>query len=151
MFSESACGNRVFGGRSFGEGTMSAEELWDVGAAKGLKAGECVQWGFVSLVNGAASILGALIAAIVNVIFWQSPPAGLPNALASVGTVIGLVITLGVVGYGIAAGLKGHRATPEDSPRALLATAGVVLGAAALLVWIVVGIDLLGSISAYTG
>jgi hypothetical protein len=130
---------------------MTADDLWEVGAAKGVKAGECVRWGLLSLFNGAVSILGALIAAIVNVIFWRSPPSGLPDALASVGAVIGLVITLGLVGFGIAAGLKGRRATPDDSPRALLATAGVVLGTAAMLLWIIVGMDLLGSLSSYTG
>jgi hypothetical protein len=130
---------------------MTTDDLWEVGAAKGVKAGERVQWGLVSLINGAVLILSALIAAYVNVIFWRSPPSGLPNAAAFVGAVVGLVITLGVAGFGIAAGLKGRWAIPDDSPRAVLATAGAVIGAAAMLLWIIVGIDLLASLSSFTG
>jgi hypothetical protein len=53
---------------------MTTDDLWEVGAAKGVKAGGHVQWGQMSLTNGAVSILGALIAVIVNVNFWRSPP-----------------------------------------------------------------------------
>jgi hypothetical protein len=130
---------------------MTTDYLWEVGAAKGAKAGERVQWGLMSVINGAVSILGGLIAAIVNVNFWRSPPPGLPNAAAFIGAVVGLIITLGVVGFGIAAGLKARRATTDDSYSALMATAGVVIGGAAMLLWIVVGIDLLASLSSFTG
>jgi hypothetical protein len=61
------------------------------------------------------------------------------------------VIALGVAGFGIAAGLKGRQAARDDSRRALLATAGVVIGVAAMLLWIAVGIDLLASVSSFTG
>jgi hypothetical protein len=130
---------------------MTADDLWEAGAAKGVKAGGRVPWGQMSLTNGAASILSAVIAAIVNVIFWRSPPPGLPSAAASVGTVLGLVVALGVTGFGIAAGLKARQAAPDDSRHALLAAAGVVIGIAAMLLWIAVGIDLLASVSSFTG
>jgi hypothetical protein len=129
---------------------MTTDDRWDVGAAKGMKGGEPIQWGLVSFSNGVVSIFGALIAALVNVSFWRSPPAGLPHAVAFAGAVAGLLVTLGVVGFGNAVGVKGRRPIP-NSRGALLATAGIAIGTAAMYLWVIVGIDLLASLSAFTG
>jgi hypothetical protein len=124
---------------------------WEVGAAKGVKAGGRTPWGFVSITNGAASILGALIAAVVNVDFWQWPPLERADRVAVIGTAVGLTAALGVTSFGIMARLWGSRTGRDSPPRSLLATAGIVIGAGAMLLWIIVGIDLLASLSSFAG
>jgi hypothetical protein len=93
-------------------------------------------------VIGAVLVLAVPIASIFNVVFWRSGPSELPVVPALAGAVFGLLVILGLAVFGVAAGLKGRRASGDSRPSPL-ATAGVVTGAAAIVLWIVVGIDLL--------
>jgi hypothetical protein len=123
--------------------------LADVGATKDVTAGERAQWGLASLMIGAVLVLAAPVASIFNVVFWRSGPSGLPKVPAFVGAVVGLGVILGLAGFGIAAGLKGRHRAPGELRPSPLATAGVVTGAAAMILWIVVAIDLLAILSSF--
>ena len=92
---------------------------------------------------GAALNLAALTTLILNVILWQSGPRGMLRMSALVATVMGLLVVLSLAGFGIAAGLKGRDRTFVDLPPSPLATAGVVTGSAAMILWFLIGIDLL--------
>jgi hypothetical protein len=122
---------------------MTTDSMFDIGLAKGLTASERAQWGLASLLIGAVLIVAALTTLIFNVILWKSGPSGIPRFTALIGTVIGLVAVLGLASFGIAAGLKGRNRTAFDFPPSPLATAGVVTGSAAMILWLITGIDLL--------
>jgi hypothetical protein len=62
---------------------------------------------------------------------------------ALIASVIGLFVVLSLAGFGIAAGLKGRHRTLVLLRPSPLATAGVVTGSAAMILWLLVGIDLL--------
>jgi hypothetical protein len=130
---------------------MTTDYLTDVGATKGATATERAEWGLASLMIGVVLILAAPVALIFNVVFWRSGPSGVPKVPAFVGAVLGLLVILGLAGFGIAAGLKGRHRAPDDSRPSPLATAGVVTGAAAMILWLVVGIDLLAILSSFMG
>jgi hypothetical protein len=130
---------------------MSTDYMADVGPAKDVTAAERAQWGLASLMIGAVLTLAVPVALIFNVVLWRSGPSGLPKVPAFVGSVLGLVVILGLAVFGIAAGLKGRQPAPGESRPSPLATAGVVTGAAAMILWIVVGIDLLAILSSFMG
>jgi hypothetical protein len=115
----------------------------DIGFSKDVVGSERAQWGLASLLIGALSTLSALTTLIFNVILWQTGLGGLPKTTALVGTLIGLVVVLGLTGFGIAAGVKGRNQAHFDSHPSPLATAGFVTGCAAMILWLMVGIDLL--------
>jgi hypothetical protein len=122
---------------------MITDRLIDIGLAKDLTGSERAQWGLASLLIGAALNLAALTTLILNVILWQSGPRGMLRMSALVATVMGLLVVLSLAGFGIAAGLKGRDRTFVDLPPSPLATAGVVTGSAAMILWFLIGIDLL--------
>jgi hypothetical protein len=122
---------------------MTTDSLFDIGLAKDMTASERAQWGLASLLIGAVLILAALTTLIFNLILWQSGPRGMPRGSAIMGTVLGLLVVLGLASFGIAAGFKGRTRTPLDFPPSPLATAGVVTGTAAMILWLLIGIDLL--------
>jgi hypothetical protein len=123
--------------------TMNTEYYLDIGLAKDLMGSERAQWGLASLLIGAVLILAALMTLIFNVLLWQSGHRPMPRMLALIGMVIGLVAVLGLAWFGISAGLKGRSRTPLHSPPSPLATAGVVTGSIALILWLLIGFDLL--------
>src|SRR5690349_1654431 len=120
---------------------MATDYVTDLGATKGATAAERAQWGLASLLIGAALIIAAPVALIFNVLLWRSGPSGLAKVPALCGAVLGLLAVLGLAAFGLAAGVKGRRA-PDDSSASPLATAGVVTGATAIILWLIVGIDL---------
>jgi hypothetical protein len=125
------------------KGFMNTDYYLDIGLTKDLMGSERAQWGLASLLIGAVLILAALMTLIFNVLLWQSGPRGMPRMAALIGTVIGLAAVLGLAGFGIVAGLKGRSRTPLNSPPSPLATAGVVTGSTALVLWLLIGFDLL--------
>jgi hypothetical protein len=122
---------------------MSTDHLIDIGMAKHETESERAQWGLASLLIGSVLIVAALITLIFNVMLWQSGPRGLPRLLALIGTLVGLLVVLYLAGFAIRAGLKGRNRPFAELPPSPLATAGVVTSSAAMILWLIVGIDLL--------
>jgi hypothetical protein len=122
---------------------MSTDLLSDVGAAKGAATEEGTQWGLASLVIGGGLCLAAPITLVANILLWRAGPSGLPVGLALAAAVVGLLVVAGLAASGIAFGLRGWRATAGGGRPSPLATAGVLTGAAASVIWLIVGIDLI--------
>jgi hypothetical protein len=122
---------------------MTTDHWIDIGLAKDLTASERAQWGLASLVIGSVLILAALITLIFNVVLWQSSPRSIQRILVFPATVLGLLLVLSLSVFGIVAGLKGRQQTFIDLPPSPLATAGVATGFTALILWLIVGTDLL--------
>ncbi|MDG3008031.1 hypothetical protein [Paludisphaera mucosa] len=121
---------------------MSIDFATDFSMTKGLTDGERAQWGLASVIIGAALVLAAPMAMIYCLLLWRSEYTNIPVIPAFIGAVVSLAAILGLAGFGVAAGLKGRRLAGDPRPSPL-ATAGVASGAAAIVLWIVVGIDLL--------
>jgi hypothetical protein len=122
---------------------MVTELRSDVGDAKGAATGDGAQRGLASLIIGAVLVLDASITLVFNTLLWQAGPAGLPLVPAFAGAVVGLLVVLGLAAFGIGLGLMGRRRAPDNRPPSPLATAGVATGIAAMILWLVVGIDLI--------
>jgi hypothetical protein len=136
-------GTRSSNGTSSEEWLMKTDDLIDIGLAKDVEASERAQWGLASLLIGLVSIIAALMTLIFNVVLWQSGHRGMPRMLALIGMLVGLLVFLGLAGFGIAAGHKGRKRTFLELPASPLATAGVVTGWAAIILWLMIGFDLL--------
>jgi hypothetical protein len=130
---------------------MAAGLLSDVGDAKGAAADDPAQWGLASLIIGAVLLLDASITLVFNTLLWRNGPSGLPIVPAFVGAVLGLLVVLGLVAFGIGLGVRGWRGTPADRRPSPLAIAGVATGATAIILWLVVGIDLIVILSSFAG
>jgi hypothetical protein len=129
---------------------MSAELLSDVGDAKGAATQDRAQSGLASLIIGAVLLLKSSIALVFNTLLWRSGPGGLPIVPALIGAVLGLLIVLSLAVFGIALGLRGLAREHPGLPSSPLASAGVATGAAATMLWLIVGIDLLSILSSFT-
>jgi hypothetical protein len=130
---------------------MGAELLSDVGEAKGATTGDGAQWGLASLIIGAVLLLDASITLVFNTLLWRSGPSGLPLVPAFAGAVLGLLVVLCLAGFGIRLGVRGWRMAPDGRPPSPLVTAGVATGVAAMILWLVVGIDLIVILSSFAG
>ncbi len=122
---------------------MITDEFSDVGVPKSLKSGDGAAWGLASLGIGAVVLLAAPVTLIFNVLLWRSNSLGdLPKGSAIFGAALGLLVMLGLAFCGLVFGMKGRRIDREDRHSSPLASAGVLVGAAATILWIIVGIDL---------
>jgi hypothetical protein len=73
----------------------------------------------------------------------------LPVGPAFAGAVLGLLAVFCLAAFGIASGLRGGHKLPGDRPPSPLALAGVATGVAAVVLWLVVGIDLIEVLSSF--
>ena len=121
---------------------MIIGEYSDVGVAKNSASAEGFAWGLASLGLGGVVLLAAPITLVFNVLLWRAGPAGVPKELAILGGAFGLLTMLGLACCGIVFGVTGYRIDRDDRRSSPLATAGVLVGAAATIVWMIVGMDL---------
>jgi hypothetical protein len=122
---------------------MTAGLLSDVGEAKGETVDDRAHWGLASLIIGAVLLLDSSIVLVFNTMLWRSGPAGLPIVPALAAALLGLAIVGSLAALGVAMGVRGLRRDGGDRPPSPLAIAGVATGVAAILLWLVAGIDLI--------
>jgi hypothetical protein len=130
---------------------MATGLLSDVGDAKGATTDDGAQLGLASLIIESVLLLDSSIALVFNTLLWRNGPSGLPIIPAFAGAVLGLLVVLGLAAFGIGLGIKGSRKAFGDRPPSPLAIAGVVTGGAAVILWLVVGIDLIVILSSFAG
>lgn len=129
---------------------MATGLLSDVGDTKrAVTVGESAQWGLASLLISGLLLLAAPVTLIFNILLWQAGPFGIALGPAFVGAGLSLLVILGLTACGIAFGLKGRRMAADDRRPSPLTTAGVLTGVAALLLWLVVGIDLIAILCSF--
>jgi hypothetical protein len=121
---------------------MMTDEFSEVGFSKEppTSADEAA-WGLASFGLGALSLLIAPIILMFNLLLWQAPGSG-PNSRLIIGilSVLGISMMLGLSGCSIGFGLKGRRVARSVSP---LVFAGILVGMAASVGWIMVAIQLI--------
>jgi hypothetical protein len=123
---------------------MATDVFADVGVAKSHEAGDAVAWGLASLGLGAVTLLAAPITLIFNVLLWQSgATGGIPKVPAILAATVGLLIMLGLAGCGTVFGLRGRQLDEDLQKPSPLASAGVLVSVAAMILWMIAGIDLL--------
>jgi hypothetical protein len=129
---------------------MITDEYSDVGVSKNSTSGDGATWGLASLGLGAVVLLAAPITLVFNVLLWRSnPSADLPIVPAILGAALGLLVMLGLARCSIMFGMKGRRIDREDRRSSPLAAEGILVGAAATIVWTMVGIDLFAILSSF--
>jgi hypothetical protein len=122
---------------------MVTDVISDVGIAKSSTSGDGTAWGLASLGLGAALLLAAPITLVFNVILWRTDHSGLPVVPALLGAVLALLMMLGLACCGIVFGMTGRRIDRDYRQPSPLATAGLLASVAAMILWIIVGVDLL--------
>jgi hypothetical protein len=125
---------------------MATEELSDVGVLKrSATSGDGAAWGLASICLGAVAILVVPGILILNVILWQSArrPDPLGGVVFLILMLLGIATMLGLAGSGMAFGWKGRRIDRDDPRGSPLATAGLLMGAAAGIGWVIVAIQTL--------
>jgi hypothetical protein len=126
------------------EAVMNGEEFSDVGSAKYVPVSDGMAWGLASLALGGVVLLAAPITLVFNVLLWQSAHSrGLPRQLAFPGAILGLLVMLVLARYGIVFGIRGRNLDRDHGRSAPLAVAGTLVCIAAIILWLIVGIDLL--------
>lgn len=105
-----------------------------------------LQLGLASLILGGVLFLAAPMTATVAAVVWRfadtTASVVLLHAwLARAATLIGLVVGIASLSFG----LSGIWSARQQTQRATLAWAGVLLGAAATLVWLIASIGLLNT------
>jgi hypothetical protein len=128
---------------------LTVEEFSDVGVSKDSADGDGTAWGLASLALGAVVFLAAPTTLVFNVLLWKSGHAGVPVLLATLGASLGLLAMMGLACCGIAFGIRGRRIDRDHRRPSPLSTAGVLVGLAAAIVWIPVGIDLIMILSSF--
>lgn len=123
---------------------MAIDELSDFGVPRGsAPSADGATWGLASICFGGVALLVAPLILILNHLMSSFLPLS-PRPLVGVVlilTLLGVATMLGLAGFSIAFGLKGRRIGHDirrDSP---LATAGILLGTAAGIGWIIVSIQ----------
>jgi hypothetical protein len=128
---------------------MTTELLSDVGDEKGT-TDDGPQWGLASLVIGGVLLIDASITLVFNTLLWWSGPAGLPMVPVVAGAVVGLLVVLGLAAFGIGLGLRGWIEAPIGRRPSPLARAGVATSVAAMILWLMVGIDLIVILNSFS-
>ena len=130
---------------------MSAPFDPDFGPAKGPATIEDgAAWGLASLGLGAVTLLVAPITLVFNVLLWRAGSLGdLPKGPATFGAFLGLLMMLGLACASVAFGMRGRRIDRDHRRTSPLSLAGILVGVAAILLWLIVGIDLLAILSVF--
>lgn len=122
---------------------MAADGFEDIGPSKNAAPGDGDAWGLASLGLGGVAMLAAPITLVSNVLLWQSDRLGsLSRVPALLAAGVGVLVMLGLSSCSIAFGIRGHRIGRDHRRPPPLAMAGVLLGSAATIGWLIVGIDL---------
>ncbi len=123
---------------------MATDVFATVGIAKSYESRDAFEWGLASLGLGAVTLLAAPVTLVFNVLLWRSGLSGeIPKVPAILAAGLGMLMMLGLAGCGVVFGLRSRwldGALQRPSP---LASAGVLLGVAAMALWMIVGVDLL--------
>jgi len=128
---------------------MTTDAFSDVGVVKGSTEGsDGAVWGLASLWLGAVALLAVPVTLIFNLLLWfvgQQAPRSNPLLVGVIFIlmVLSVLIMLGLAGCGIAFGLKGRRVAHDNRQASPLALAGILVGGAAVIGWIIVSIDIL--------
>ena len=122
---------------------MAIDELSDLGASKGSTTNSGgVTWGLASISLGAVALLVAPIILVLNLVLSQSPRG--PKSLVAIYAIlmlVGIATMLGLAVVSVGFGWTGRRIDHGDGRASPLATAGILLGAASGIGWIIVGIQ----------
>jgi len=111
---------------------------------------QTAELGLAALISGVTLFVAALIGLMFNVVFWYTGPVGVPMKLAYVGGVAGVVLVLGLSAASLYTGVRGIRlASTSGQPRGLT-TWGTLMSAGALVLWIIVSIDLVMILNAFS-
>jgi hypothetical protein len=129
---------------------MTGEIRSDLGVPQeATTSGQGAAWGLASLWLGSTVLLAAPLMVVYLLLAWQFGPKRPlrlenPDELAfSVVTVLGTMGMLGLAGCGLWFGLKGRRIDRDNRRESPLPSAGILMGAAAGIAWIIVGINVL--------
>jgi hypothetical protein len=117
------------------------DPLEDVSTSMARHAGE---WGLASLVLGGLIVIVAPITLIFNLLLWMGrqqavPPEHMRLAYSGALAALIVVFVLGIVG--LVFGVRGLVSAAVRRQPAGLAVGGVIVNAAALLLWLIVSID----------
>jgi hypothetical protein len=121
---------------------MTTNDWTKTGLAQDAAGFQRAQWGLASLLIGAVLVLAALNCLNLRGGLWQSSPRSAPGMPALIATVANRAVVLGLAVFGIMAGRKGGCRVAAGTPASPLATAGVVAGFAAIILWLIISIDL---------
>jgi hypothetical protein len=113
------------------------------------------EWGLASLLMGGLLALMALVLLISNILlFLGSEQQRLDQTsleLANIAAIVGIPCFIGLCVCSIVFAIRGLRgARRYDMPMALPAS-GLLLSIAALILWIVVGVDLIAILQSFRG
>jgi hypothetical protein len=111
------------------------------------------EWGLASLLTGGVLLLMAPVTLIFNFLFWVSGSRVLAPSdmrLAFQGAMIALVVLLGLVLASLSCGVIGLYSAVTRRQPAGLAAAGILVNVAALVLWLIVGIDLVAILNAFS-
>jgi hypothetical protein len=120
-------------------------------APRAFTTGDGAAFGLASIALGATSLLAAAITLVFNAVLylWHSvPPRDFPRAPAMLNALVCIVVLLGLSCCGVVFGLKGRRDRDRSRPSPL-ASAGVLLGIAATIAWLTVGINLVAILAEF--
>jgi hypothetical protein len=101
------------------------------------------QWGLASLVIGSVIFLASPVLLAFNTIFAHSGRYGVPMGLAWTASMIGWSALLILAGVNIWFGILGWRLARRDNQPVAFGVAGTLMAGAAVLGWLIAGIDLI--------
>lgn len=121
---------------------MSEDEFLPPPTAATLSLSRSTSAGLAGLLIGCTLLVSACVLMVFNVILFSRGMRGVPEELARIGGVIGV---LGVALLGALAVLLGLRSwgTARRGESRALGVAATAAGAAGLIAWLIAGIDLL--------
>jgi hypothetical protein len=124
---------------------MNTDAFSDFGLSKEpMASGDGAAWGLASFGLGAVALLTAPVILILNLLLWQAARSGpLVGLLTLILSVLGVSTMLGLAGSSIAFGLRGRRLAHGNRQQSPLAWAGILVGVAAGIGWIIVSIQIL--------
>jgi hypothetical protein len=101
------------------------------------------QWGLASLVIGSVIFLASAVLLAFNTIFAHGGRYGVPMGLAWTASMIGWSALLILAGLNVWFGILGWRLARRDDQSIAFGVAGTLMAGAAVLGWLIAGIDLI--------
>jgi hypothetical protein len=111
----------------------------DAGQALGCGA----QWGLASLVIGSVIFLASPVLLAFNTVLAHGGRYGIPMGLAWTASIIGLVALFALAIANVAFGVRGWIMSRRQRQPVAFGVAGTLMSVAALLSWLIAGIDLI--------
>jgi len=101
------------------------------------------QWGLASLVIGSVIFLASPVLLAFNTLLAHGGRFGLPMGLVWTASIVGFVTVLALAIASVAFGVRGWMMSRRMREPLALGVAGTLMSAAALVGWLIAGIDLI--------